>query len=218
MLLYRAALRGVYGERRAFGRAGIADALFVYLDGEPCPEALSALEAAYLARPWVCLTPAWEAALKERYPGIQAFRRWRMAPMRRFTFPELKALPEGYEIRRMDERAFDRHPFSHGVNYPSYAAFRAEGFGAVAWKDGEIVASASSFLSMDGEVELDVSTREGHRGRGLASACVAMMLGDCMRRGVTVHWDAQNETSQRMAERFGFRVEAVYAVYWLASL
>ena len=218
MLLYRAALRGVFGSRREYGRGAVADALFVYLDGEPCSEAFDVLETEYAARPLVCLTPAWEKAIRARHPDARVFWRARMAPMRRFAFPERGPLPAGYEVRRMDAAAFARHPFGHGANYHSYAAFRAEGAGAVAWKDGEIVASASSFLSMDGEVELDVSTREDHRCRGLATACVARMLRDCVDRGITVHWDAQNETSRRMAQRFGFSVESVYPVYWLSEL
>lgn len=48
--------------------------------------------------------------------------------------------------------------------------------GAVVYYGKEIVASASSFVSMNGEVELDVSTKEAHRGKNLATACVARML------------------------------------------
>lgn len=214
-LLYRAARQGVFGERRACGRGGFTDALFVFLDGEPDPEAVAALEARYRARPLVGLTPGWEEWLRARQPEAKVFRRYRMKPLRRFHFPEARALPQGYRVEAMDAVAFERHPFSHGANYAAYDAFRAEGSGAVAFWDGEIVASASSFLSLDGEVELDVSTAEGHRGRGLASACVARMLRDCMWRGIVVHWDAQNETSLHLAEKFGFAIKTVYSVYWL---
>ena len=107
------------------------------------------------------------------------------------------------------------HPFSHGKNYSSWAAFRAEGSGAVIYYGGEIVASASSFLSLSGEVELDVSTSESHREKKLATACVARMLRDCMRRGITVHWDAENEVSRHLAEIFGFEIEKEYSVYWV---
>lgn len=216
-LLYRAARQGAFGERRAFGRGGFTDALFVFLDGEPDPEAVAALEARYRARPLVCLTPGWEEWLRARRPRARVYRRYRMKPLRRFWFPEARALPEGCRIAAMDEAAFDRHPFSHGANYASYDAFRSEGAGAVAVLNGEIVASASSFLSLDREVELDVSTAEGHRGKGLASACVDRMLRDCMRRCIVVHWDAQNETSRHLAEKFGFEMEAAYSVYWLTE-
>jgi len=214
-LLYRAALRGVFGKRHAYGRGSITDALFVFLDGEPDPQAAAALEAQYTARPWVCLTDPWERCVQARYPQARVFRRYMMKPARRFWIPEEKELPAGYRLAAMDEAAFEMHPFSHGVNYASFAAFQAEGSGAVVYRDGDVVASASSFLSMDGEVELDVSTKEAHRGRGLAGACVARMLQSCMDRGITVHWDAQNEISRHLAEKFGFEMETVYSVYCL---
>ena len=217
-LLYRAALRGVFGERRTFETGGITDALFVYLDGAPDPAAVGTLETRYVARPWVCLTDAWEAFVRARYPGIVVLRRYRMKPARRFAFPEAPTLPADYRLAAMDEAAFGRHPFSHGANYPSFAAFQADGAGAVAWCGDGIVASASSFLSLDGEVELDVSTDAAHRGRGLAGACVARMLGDCMARGIVVHWDAQNDISRHLAEKFGFELEAPYLVYFLPAL
>ena len=86
----------------------------------------------------------------------------------------------------------------------------------MAYRDGEIVAAASSFLSLDGEAELDVFTKEEHRKKGLAGACAAGMLRDCMERNITVHWDAQNEISRHLAEKFGFRTETEYTVFYLA--
>ena len=216
-LLYRAAQAGVFGKQYRFSRGSITDALFVYLDGEPDAQAVHALEQTFPARPLVCLSGAWLSHIRETYPDIQVYRRWQMQPSRAFSFPPAPVLPEGYTLCAMDEAAFSRHPFSHGENYPSFAAFQAEGAGAVVWYGGEIVASASSFLSLGGEAELDVSTKEAHRGEGLAGACIAEMLRDCQKRGITVHWDAQNETSRHLAEKFGFRLERAYCVYSIAK-
>ena len=77
------------------------------------------------------------------------------------------------------------------------------------------MAAASSFLSLDREIELDVFTKESHRGKKLAIACIARMLRDCMERGIIVHWDAQNDASRHLAEKFGFEAETAYSVYWL---
>lgn len=214
-LLYRAALKGRFGSREEYARGSITDALFVYLDGKPDKGSAAAVDGRFRVRPLVCLTDAWEAYVKERYPDAAVYPRCVMKPACRFRFPEETPLPEGYRIAPMDEAAFERHPFSHGANYPSWEAFRAEGSGAAAFLDGEIVASASSFLSLDGEVELDVSTKEEHRGKSLAAACTARMLRDCAERGITVHWDAQNGTSRHLAEKFGFEPETEYSVYWL---
>ena len=63
-------------------------------------------------------------------------------------------------------------------------------------------------------LELDVSTKEEHRCLGLATLCLSKMLEECMNKGFTVHWDAQNETSKHLAQKFGFEVGAEYRVYY----
>ena len=214
-LLYRAALQGVFGKREQYSRGSISDALFVYLDGEPEPESMARVDSHFRVRPLVCLTEAWENQIRAQYPDAKIHRRTMMKPACRFTLPENEEFPEGYLLSGMDEAAFNRHPFSHGENYPCWAAFQAEGSGAVVYNGSEIVAAASSFLSLNGEIELDVSTKEAHRGKKLASACVARMLQDCMERGITVHWDAQNDISRHLAEKFGFEIETEYSVCWV---
>ena len=214
-LLYRAARQGVFGKCEQFSRSSITDALFVYLDGEPEQESMDRVDSYFRNRPLVCLTKGWEEQIKTQYPDAEIYRRTMMKPACRFIIPEKLELPESYRLAGMDETAFERHPFSHGKNYSGWAAFQAEGSGAVVYYDGEIVAAASSFLNVNNEVELDVSTLEDHRGKKLATACVARMLQDCMKRGITVHWDAQNDVSRHLAEKFGFEAEQEYSVYWL---
>ena len=214
-LLYRAALRGTFGKRTEYSRGSITDALFVYLDGDPEPDSAGEVAARFRNRPLVCLTDTWKELIETRYPGAAIFRRFMMKPACRFTIPDLPDIPEGYRLAGVDEAALETHPFSHGRNYASWADFRAEGSGAVVHYGEKIVASASSFLSLDREVEMDVSTEKAHRGKKLAAACVARMLRDCAERGITVHWDAQNDVSRHLAEKFGFEVETEYPVYWL---
>ena len=127
----------------------------------------------------------------------------------------LAPLPEGYELSVYDEAAFTAHAFGHGANYADFEAFRENGSGAVVRFEGKIVASASSFLSFHQHVELDVFTSPDHRRKGLADRCVDLMMNDCASRGITVHWDAQNEPSTRMAVSHGFEIEQDYAVYLL---
>lgn len=214
-LLYQAALQGVFGKREQYSRSSITDALFVYLDGEPEPETFARVDSHFRGRPLVCLTKAWEKQIQAQHPDAALYRRTMMKPACRFTIPKKTALPEGYRLTGMDEAAFERHPFSHGEHYPCWAAFQAEGSGAVVYYGVDIAAAASSFLSLNGAIELDVSTKESHRGKKLATACVARMLQDCMERGITVHWDAQNGTSRHLAEKFGFEIKTEYSVYWL---
>ena len=213
--LYRAARQGVFGKCEQFSRSSITYALFIYLDGEPEPESIDRVDLYFRNRPLVCLTKGWEEQIKAQYPDAAIYRRTAMKPACRFIIPENPELPEEYRLADMDEAAFEQHPFSHGKNYSGWAAFQAEGSGAVVYRGREIVAAASSFLNVNKEVEMDVSTREDHRGKKLAIACVARMLQDCMKRGITVHWDAQNDVSRHLAEKFGFEAEQEYSVSWL---
>ncbi len=216
-LLYRAALLGKFGKRTEFSRGSITDALFVYLDGEPEEESITRVDLHFRGRPLVCLTNTWEERIRAQYPDAAVYRRTVMKPACRFILPENIEIPEGYLLAGMDEAAFEQHPFSHGENYSCWAVFRAEGSGAVVLHGGEIVSAASSFLSLNGEIELDVSTRGSHRGKKLAAACIARMLKDCMERGITVHWDAQNDASRHLAQKFGFEIETEYSVYRLMN-
>ena len=214
-LLYRATLQGIFGKREPYSRSSITDALFVYLDGEPEETSVARVNSHFRSRPLVCLTHAWEEWIRAQHPDAARYRRTMMKPACRFTIPDNTKLPEGYRLAGMDEAAFEQHPFSHGENYPCWAAFQAKGSGAVVYEGPEIVAAASSFLSLDREIELDVFTKESHRGKKMATACIARMLRDCMERGIIVHWDAQNDASRHLAEKFGFEAETAYSVYWL---
>lgn len=216
-LIFRAAQAGIYGKTFLFSQGSITDALFVFLDGRPEEESQATLERHFTARPWLCLTEAWERYIKSHFQNLQIFARYLMKPRNSFEFPLLQLLPKEYQLELMDEVAFYQHPFGQCENYSSYSQFALEGAGAIVWKNKEIVASASSFLSMKGEIELDVSTKEEHRGLGLATACISKTLEQCMNKGFSVHWDAQNETSKHLAQKFGFEVEEEYNVYYKAK-
>jgi len=214
-LLYRAAQNSVYGQRYEFETGSITDAMFVYLDGSSSPKSIEALDRNYRLRPLVCLTGAWEQFIKQTYPNAHVCNRYMMKPACRFLTDGEIALPDGFRVALFDEKAFSLHPFSHGENYSSFAAFQEYGAGAVVWHNDRIVASASSFITINGEIELDVSTEEAYRGKGLASACISLMLQDCEKRRIVVHWDAQNEASLHLAEKFGFERAYTYSVYFL---
>ena len=80
--------------------------------------------------------------------------------------------------------------------------------------DAFFVFTPTQVLPKEYQLELDVSTKEEHQGLGLATSCISKMLEDCMNKGLAVHWDAQNETSKHLAQKFGFVVEEEYSVYY----
>ena len=214
-LLYKAAQNAVYGQRYEYEKGNISDALFVFLDGIPSPDSIDTIDKNYRKRPLVCLTDEWEEYIKKAYPNAQIYKRYMMKPACHFKTKGSTSLPGEFKLALFDKKAFELHPFSHGENYSSFEEFQKHGLGAVVWHNGEIVSSASSFLSFNNEVELDVSTKEAYRQKGLASACISLMLQNCEQRGITVHWDAQNETSLHLAEKFGFEKDFHYFVYFL---
>ncbi len=214
-LLYRAAYSGVWGQRINLKGGAITDALFVYLEGVPEPESIQALCHDFTNRPLVCLSKAWETYIHTHHPTAACYPRYLMAPRKEFALDTECSLPAGFAVRGFDETIFSQHPFSHGENYPSFEAFQRSGSGAAVLCGDQIVSSASSFLSYRGEVELDVSTEAAFRRMGLATACVRQMLYDCQQRGITVHWDAQNQGSRHLAEKFGFQIQQTYCVYWI---
>lgn len=74
----------------------------------------------------------------------------------------------------------------HASTYPSCEDFQRHGSGAVVWRQDQIVASASSFLSWEKQLEMDVVTAKEYRRRGLEIACASAMLLDCRERGLDV--------------------------------
>ncbi len=212
-LLYRAAYGGAWGQRKNGNGGAITDALFVYLEGVPEPESIQALRHNYMNRPLVCLSGAWESYIRTHYPTAACYQRYLMADRKEFVLGADCSLPAGFAVRSFDESIFSQHPFSHGENYPSFEDFQRNGSGAAVLYGNKIVSSASSFLSYRGEVELDVSTDADFRRMGLAAACVRKMLCDCQKRGITVHWDAQNKESRHLAEKFRFLIQKTYSVY-----
>ncbi len=214
-LLLRACRAGAYGDRIRYGSGEIDEAHFTYLCGFPDRALFEGRPELFFGRLLVCTSPEWEAFIREQ-PALDAvLLRRLMKPVRGVSPKVLRDLPAGYTLCPFDEEAFRAHPYGHGTVYGSYEAFAERGAGAVVRCGGRIVASASSHLTFGNEVELDVTTDAGHRGKGLADHCVAAMIGDCAARGLTVHWDAKNTPSMNMALGHGFTLRQEYAVYVL---
>ena len=208
-LLLRACDAGAFGRAESIGSSKVSHALFTFPEGDVCEEVFERIELAGMHL--VCLERAWAGRLERM--GLKTYTRWHMQPQEAYRTDACGQLPEGYALHPFDEAAFAEKPFGHGAQYRDYADFAARGAGAVVRHEGKIVAAASSFLTHGKEVEMDISTDEGHRRKGLACACAAAMLKDCMERGITVHWDAQNEASRRLALRLGYEVGCEYDVF-----
>lgn len=215
-LIYRAAAAGAFGASFIYPGGGVYDAGFIFLAGQPCPEYLQKLSAAWANRMFVCLSDAWETAVKEAYPDIYSLTRYQMHPAvldRTALTGFVQAVAPPLKLSSFDRDAFLQKPFSHSANYASFEEFQRFGSGAVV-RDGDlIVSAASSYLSFENEVELDISTLPAYRRKGLGLAVAAAMLLEADEKGQTVHWDAQNLSSKALAEKLGYVTAEAYTAY-----
>ena len=213
-LILTACKEGSIGNAFSYQDGCIYKTIFTFLCGKPDEDLVSGHpELIYRSR-LVCMSPEWEGFVK-RLPVKFILRRELMEPLCSASAKNLKPLPDGYSISPFTRDIFDSHPFDHGRNYKDYQEFMNTGAGAVILSDGQVVAAASSFLTFEGHVELDVFTSPEHRNKGLADHCVSDMMRQCREKGLTVHWDAQNVMSSEMAKSHGFIPVTDYAVYWV---
>ncbi|MBQ4497634.1 MAG: GNAT family N-acetyltransferase [Spirochaetaceae bacterium] len=212
-LLLRACEAGLFGKNNVYENGSIAEALFTYLSGEPNEALINQLCAPKRGRHLVCLSERWQSFIQQNFPDAETYVRYQMKSVNHFVFPNLGGLAPEFELRKFGEKEFEAKPFSHGKNYKSAEDFDANGAGAVIWHKGKIVSSASSFISFENEIELDFSTLEDYRRKGLANHCISQMLKNCEKRGLLVHWDAQTELSRNIAFKFGFELNQNYTVY-----
>lgn len=216
-LLLEAAMHGAFGDIVEYSRGEVYNALFTFLSGKVDKAFFEENKELFLKKYLVCMSYEWEEFLCAQ-PNVDAvLKRHAMKPKSEASPKTINEIPEGYILSLFDEDAFNSHPFGHGANYTDYEDFKTRGSGAVVRYKGEIVASASSFLTFERDIELDVSTKPEHQRRGLADACINLMLSDCAKRGITVHWDAQNESSLKLAVSHGFELDQDYAVWILGK-
>lgn len=213
-LILAACKAGKTGQVFRFPGGCICKSMFTYLCGRPDRKFLSEHPDLLRESRLVCMSSEWAEYIRQQ-PLMFILRRELMEPFCSGSSKVPGRLPEGYSLSGFTDEIFGMHPFDHGRGYPDYQDFAERGAGAAVLYDGKVVSAASSFLSFEDHVELDVFTEPEHRKKGLADHCVFEMLKQCRSKGLTVHWDAQNRMSSKMAVSHGFVPVTDYAVYWL---
>lgn len=88
------------------------------------------------------------------------------------------------------------------------------GFAASVVRDeGQAVALCCAFAMFGDDVELAIATRPTHRRLGLARLVAQHFAGQCLRQGLTPHWDAGSPASLHLALRTGFMRPSRYNAY-----
>jgi len=133
------------------------------------------------------------------------------------------AIPRGIRIKRIDDRLYRmalKEEWSKDLcsNFEDEKHFQEHGFGYVAMKGQKIVAGCSAYGASEGMMEVEVDTRKDFRRQGLALACSAAFLIECLEKNIIPNWDAMNLQSVGLAEKLGYVFDREYQVYQLKDL
>ena len=211
--LLLSALLGTGGRAFASGASAFVWARdFVFLAG-PADGALFSQAAALLPPGFVTFSgpDAWlDAAMA--WGAKEEMTRYDLMTPAAFDRPRLLSLarpPQGYDLllgdgeiyARCREEAWSRDLVSA---FPDADSFQRSSLLACAVEAGKPVSGCGVYARWGAGVEIEIDTHPLRRGQGLATACGALFLLNCMDRGLRPHWDAMNETSLRIAQTLGF--------------
>ena len=170
------------------------------------------------------LNEEWEKLIRECFPEAEPTTRYAIHRCKEFDREKLKsfvdALPEGYEIRRIDGEIYDLISDDDDLEdligeFETKEAFLEKGRGFAVLKDGKAVAGASSCYCYSYGIEVEIATIETERRKGLAAAVGAKLILSCLEDGLEPVWDASNLSSLRLAEKLGYRFDREYVYYWI---
>ncbi len=63
------------------------------------------------------------------------------------------------------------------------------------------------------KVIIEIDTRDDHRRKGLAYACGARLILECLEKGLYPSWDAQNKWSVALAQKLKCHFSHEYMAY-----
>lgn len=196
---------------------------FTFLAGQPNTELISYKSDTH-ARNFMIMVPQneyWENAILKFYKN-------KAKPVSRYAIKKepnifsqghleeaVSSLPKGYEIRLIDgllyhmcrQEAWCADLVSQ---FPDYKMYQKLGLGAAVLKNGRIVSGASSYSRYRKGIEIEIDTKEEFRRQGLAYACGARLILECLARNLYPSWDAQNKNSVALAEKLGYHYSHTY--------
>lgn len=198
---------------------------FCFLAGEPCKELALNIPKWYKKK-YMLIVPQnkqWKEVMNHAY-GTRAkwktryaikkekdvFDKAMLEKARQITDPQ-------YTIRQIDHELYCKvlqldWAEDFCSQFDSWEHYRDFGLGFVVMCGGEPVAGASSYIFYKGGIEIEIDTHIEHRRKGLAYACGARLILECLERGLYPSWDAQNEISLHLAQRLGYRFDHEYDV------
>lgn len=174
-------------------------------------------------------TPQWQDLIKTCY-GANAKKVTRYAIKKEpdiFDIEKLRqavsSLPPEYSLKLIDEEIFylcQAEDWSRDLvsRFPEYFAYRQMGMGAAVFHKGTLVSGASSYSRYKEGIEIEIDTKKEFRKKGLAYACGARLILECLSRNLYPSWDAQNKISVALAEKLGYHYDHEYTAYEVRNL
>ncbi len=229
------ALEGAHGTAAAdrlpgpaAGRIQVGD--FCFFAGDPA--AAGSRELAETARPAgsrtfflaIARDPSWNHLLESVWGG-KAKKTLRYATEkdpsvfdRAYLTRLREEIPAGFQLKRIDRECYEqtlKHSWAADLcaQFSSWEDYARRGRGFAAEREGELVCGASSYTVWSGGLEIEIDTREDCRRMGLATACAAALILDCLDRKKVPSWDAANPESLALAKKLGYRPAGSYETY-----
>lgn len=130
----------------------------------------------------------------------------------------VKSLGETYTLKLIDQEIYD---YIIGENWSKdlcsqfldFHDYRKRGIGVAVIDHGKPVSGASSYTIYNDGIEIEIDTKPEFRKKGLATACGAGLILECLDRGLYPSWDAHDLRSVALAEKLGYHMDYPYTVY-----
>ena len=97
--------------------------------------------------------------------------------------------------------------------FEDYETYKKLGIGIAVLKGESLAAGASSYARYREGIEIQIDTKEEFRRNGLAYACGAKLILECLNKGLYPSWDAQNQASAALAEKLGYHFDYEYRAF-----
>lgn len=174
-------------------------------------------------------TPQWQELIETCY-GANAKKVARYALKKEpdiFDIKQLQqaasSLPPEYSLKLIDEGIFQlcqTEDWSRDLvsRFPDYPAYRKLGLGAAVFYKDTLVSGASSYSRYKNGIEIEIDTKKEFRQKGLAYACGARLILECLSRNLYPSWDAHNKISVALAEKLGYHYDHEYTAYEIRNI
>ena len=168
----------------------------------------------------------WKTRIETVHKGeIEKFQRYRFEKDaghldRANLLNLLSALPEGYEIKKVDRSIANAPTFQElsedfVSQFDSIDDFIDRGVGYAILHEGIIVSAATSFSIFDDGIEIEIATNAQYRRKGLATITASALILDCLDKGKYPNWDGASSESVALAKKLGYVLKESYDTYFI---